>query len=121
MDALRQAQFIHTSLESPLQEILHFEREHVIELHAGFVEHAHTYETANQGISFEETLWVLFFHGQKLTVSRISDQLEREGWGGEAGAYRAARRILERVSMTRHTSRLLRSPYSPTIFSSESL
>lgn len=35
--------------------------------------------------------------------------------------YRAARRILERVSWTRQTSRLLRRPYSPTSFNSESL
>lgn len=35
--------------------------------------------------------------------------------------YRAARRIFERVSSTRHTSRLLRRPYSPTVFNSESL
>lgn len=34
---------------------------------------------------------------------------------------RAARRILERVRSTRHTSRLLRRPYSPTSFNSESL
>ena len=37
------------------------------------------------------------------------------------GAYRAARRILDRVSWTRQTSRLLRRPYSPTSFNSESL
>ena len=36
-------------------------------------------------------------------------------------AYRAARRILDSVSITRHTSRLFRTPYSPTILSSESL
>jgi hypothetical protein len=36
-------------------------------------------------------------------------------------SYRAARRILDKVSWTRHTSRLLRRPYSPTIFNSESL
>jgi len=35
--------------------------------------------------------------------------------------YRAARRILDRVSSTRQTSRLLRRPYSPTSFNSESL
>lgn len=39
----------------------------------------------------------------------------------EERANRAARRILERVSMTRHTSRLLRNPYSPIVLSSESL
>ena len=35
--------------------------------------------------------------------------------------YRAARRILERVSWTRQTSRLFFRPYSPTSFNSESL
>ena len=33
----------------------------------------------------------------------------------------ATNRILERVSWTRHTSRLLRRPYSPTVFNSASL
>ena len=41
-------------------------------------------------------------------------------YGGEK-TYRAARRILERVRRTRQTSRLLRRPYSPTSFNSESL
>lgn len=35
--------------------------------------------------------------------------------------YRAARRILDRVRPTLQTSRLLRRPYSPTSFNSESL
>lgn len=35
--------------------------------------------------------------------------------------YRAARRILDRVSWTRQTSRLFFRPYSPTSFNSESL
>ena len=72
MDALGQAQLVHTSLQSPLQEILHLEREHVIELHAGFIKHTHTNETANQGVSFEETIGVLFLNGEQLTASRSS-------------------------------------------------
>jgi len=73
MDALRQAQFVHASLQSSLQKVLHLEGQHVIELHAGLIKHTHTDETSNQGIAFEETLGVFFFHGQKLTaVSLIS-------------------------------------------------
>ena len=38
VDGLGETKFIDTSLQSSLQEILDFEGEHVIELHAGFVE-----------------------------------------------------------------------------------
>ena len=38
VDRLGETKFIDTSLQSSLQEILDFEGEHVIELHAGFVE-----------------------------------------------------------------------------------
>jgi hypothetical protein len=39
MNALRQPALEHLRLEPTLQEILDLEREHVIEAHAGLVEH----------------------------------------------------------------------------------
>ena len=73
MDTLGQTELVYASLQSPLQKILHFECEHVIELHAGFIKHTHTDETTNQGVSFEKTFWVLFLHSEKLTVLLILD------------------------------------------------
>ena len=70
MNTLRQSKLIHAGLQPPLQEVLDLEGKHVIELHAGFVEHTDTDKTANEGISFEETLRIFFFHGQELTVRR---------------------------------------------------
>ena len=68
MDTLRQSKLINASLQPPLQEVLDLEGKHVIELHAGFIEHTDTDKTANEGIAFEKTLWIFFFHGQELTV-----------------------------------------------------
>ncbi len=58
MDALRQPELEHAGLQSSLQEILHFERQHIIKLHSGFIKHTDTYETANERISLEETFGV---------------------------------------------------------------
>jgi hypothetical protein len=120
VDGLGEAELVDAGLQTTLQEVFGLEGEHVIELHAGFVEHTDTDETANEGIAFEQTLWVLLFEGEKLTVQLSVHALTLRGFL-RMQSYRAARRILERVSWTRHTSRLLRRPYSPTIFNSESL
>lgn len=77
MNTLGKTQFVDTGLETSLQEILHLERQHVIELHAGFVEHTDTNETANQGIALEETLRVFFFHGEKHTTGSISSRAKK--------------------------------------------
>lgn len=61
MNALRKTELVDTSLQTALQEIFDFEGEHVIELHAGFVEHTDADETADQGVAFEEAFWVFFF------------------------------------------------------------
>jgi len=68
VDGLGEAELVDTSLEATLKEILDLEGEHVIELHAGLVEHTDTHETANQGVSFEETLGVLLVEGEQLTA-----------------------------------------------------
>ena len=68
MDRLGEAELVDASLKTTLQEIFGLEGEHVIELHAGLVEHTDTHETANEGIAFEETLGVLFVEGEKLTT-----------------------------------------------------
>lgn len=71
VDGLGKAELVDTSLEATLKEILDLEGEHVIELHAGLVEHTDTHETANQGVAFEETLGVLLVEGEQLTVGVV--------------------------------------------------
>lgn len=71
MDTLCQTQFVDASLQSALQEVLHLQCQHVIELHAGFVQHTHANETTNKGIAFEKTLGILFIEGKKLTRRQI--------------------------------------------------
>lgn len=68
MNTLRQPKLVDTSLESSLQEIFDLKGQHVIEFHAGFVKHADTNETSDEGIAFEESLRVFFIEGEKLTV-----------------------------------------------------
>ena len=69
VDTLGQTELVHTGLQPTLQEILDLERQHVIELHAGLVEHTDTDETANQGVTLEETLGVLLVEREQLTVA----------------------------------------------------
>jgi len=68
VDRLGKAQLVDAGLEAALKEVLGLEGEHVIELHARLVEHADADKTANEGIAFEQTLRVLLFEGEELTV-----------------------------------------------------
>lgn len=69
VDGLGETELVDTGLQTTLQEILNLQGQHVIELHAGFVENTNTDETANEGISFEESLGVLLLEGEQLTVT----------------------------------------------------
>ena len=68
VDALCQTEFVDTSLQTALQEVFDFEGEHVIKLHAGFIEHTDADKTANQGVAFEEALGVFLVEGEKFTL-----------------------------------------------------
>jgi hypothetical protein len=68
MDALGETELVHTSLKATFQEVFDLQGEHVIELHAGFVEDTDTDETANEGIAFEEALGVFLVEGEQLTI-----------------------------------------------------
>jgi len=72
MDRLGETELVHASLEAALQEVLNLEGQHVIELHAGLVEHTDTDQTTNEGVAFEETLRVLLVEREQLTVGRMS-------------------------------------------------
>ena len=119
VDGLGKTELVDASLQATLQEVLDLQGKDVIELHAALVEDTDTDQTANESIALEETLGVLLVKSEELTVGGVRRGMSTEGW--IAKTYRAARRILERVSWTRQTSRLLRRPYSPTVFNSASL
>jgi len=62
-----ESEFVDTGLETTLKEIFDFEGQDVIKLHARLIEDTDTDETTNQGVTFEETLGVLFVESEKLT------------------------------------------------------
>lgn len=67
MDTLCQPELVDASLQSSLQEIFDLERQDVIEFHAGLVQHPNPNETANEGVSFKQSLGVFLIECQKLT------------------------------------------------------
>ena len=69
VDRLGETELVDTGLETALQEVLDVQGQDVIELHARLVEDTNTDQTANQGITFEETLGVLLVEGKKLTIA----------------------------------------------------
>lgn len=68
VDRLGEAELPHEGLEAALEEVLDLEGKDVIELHAGLVEDTDAHETANQGVTLEETLGVLLVESEELTV-----------------------------------------------------
>ena len=118
VDRLGETKLVDTGLKTSFQEVFDAEGQYVIELHTRFVEDTHSYETTDEGVAFEESFGVFFVECEKLSgdIVSISSCVD---WCDVV--YRAARRILDSCNCTRHTSRLLRKPYSPTILSSESL
>ena len=67
MYALGQAELEHLGLEPPFEEILDLEREHVVETHAGLVEHANADESADESVALEQPLRVLVVELEELT------------------------------------------------------
>ena len=67
VDGLGETELVDTGLETTLQEILNLQSQHVIETHAGLIEHTDTDETTNQGVTLEETLRVLGVELEQLT------------------------------------------------------
>ena len=68
VDGFRETELVDAGLQTTFEEIFDFEREHVVEFHAGFVEHADADEAADEGVAFEEAFGVFFFEGEELTV-----------------------------------------------------
>ncbi len=66
VDALGQPQLEHLGLEAALQEVLHLEAQHVIELHAALIEDSDADEAPEEGVSLEEPLGVPLLQGEEL-------------------------------------------------------
>ena len=77
VDGLGQAALEDLSLETTLQEVLDLQGQHVIETHAGLIEHTDADETTNKGVTLEKTLGVLVIELQELT-GRTTDLGEDE-------------------------------------------
>ena len=67
VDRLGEAELEHLGLETTLQEVLGLEGKNVIETHAGVVQDTNTHETADEGVTLEETLGVLVVELEELT------------------------------------------------------
>lgn len=71
MNAFCQAKLVDASLQTAFQEVFHLESQHIIQLHASFVQYTDTDKAANKRIAFEETLGVFFVESQKLAVTGL--------------------------------------------------
>ena len=78
MNALGQPTLEHLCLQTTLQEIIDLQSQHVIQSHVVLIEHTDSYETANQGVTLEKTLWILLIELEKLTGG-TSNLGENEG------------------------------------------
>lgn len=67
VDTLSETTLEHLSLQPPLQEILNLQSQHIIETHAALVKHTDTDQSADKGITLEETLGVLVIELEELT------------------------------------------------------
>lgn len=70
VDTLRQTQLEHLSLQPSLQEVLHPQAQHVVELHARLVQHSYAHQPPQQSVSLEETARVLLLERQQLSGGR---------------------------------------------------
>lgn len=69
VNTLGEVRLEHLRLQPAFQEILDFQRQHVIETHAGLVKHTNADETTDEGIALEKALGVLVVELEQLTSS----------------------------------------------------
>ncbi len=74
MNAFSQTKLENLGLETPLQEILNLQGQHIIETHASLIQYTDTDETTDKGITLEETLRVLVVKLEQLTGSMTNPQ-----------------------------------------------
>ena len=81
VDGLGKTKLVDASLKTELHEVFDLEGKDVIELHAGLVEYTDTHQTANEGITFKQTLGVLLVEGQELTARTLSTSVNCCAYG----------------------------------------
>ena len=69
VDRLGETRLEDLGLEATLQEVLDLEGKHIIETHAGLVEHTDADETTDEGVTLEQALRVLGIELEQLTSS----------------------------------------------------
>ena len=69
VNGLRQTALEDLGLETTLQEVLDLQGQHVIETHAGLVEHTDADETTDEGVTLEKALGILVIELEQLTGS----------------------------------------------------
>ena len=72
VDGPGQPQLEHLGLKTPLKEVLHFQRQHVIKLHLGLVQHANAHQSSKEGVTLEQPSRVPLLQSQQLS-RRLSD------------------------------------------------
>ena len=69
VDGLGKAALEDLRLQATLQEVFNLQGEYVIETHTGLIEYTNAHETANEGITLEQTLGVLVIELEEFTSS----------------------------------------------------
>ena len=67
MNKFDQTHLENLSLQPSLQEIFDLEGQHVIETHAGLVQHTDAHETADEGVTLKERLGAFVVEFEELT------------------------------------------------------
>jgi hypothetical protein len=67
MDAFRQPTLKYLRLQPSFQEIFDFQSQYIIETHSRFVEHTDAHKPADEGVSFEQALWIFGIELEKFT------------------------------------------------------
>jgi hypothetical protein len=67
VNALGEVGFEDLRLETTFQEVLHLQCQHVIQTHAGLIQHSNPHEPTNEGVTLEETLGILVIKLEQLT------------------------------------------------------
>ena len=69
VNTLGEVRLEHLRLQPAFQKVLDFESQHVIETHAGLVEHTDADETTDEGVALEKSLGILVVELEQLTGS----------------------------------------------------
>jgi hypothetical protein len=69
MNTLRQTTLEDLSLQSPLQEVLYLQRQHVIEPHPRFIQHPDTNEPTDKCVTLEQALGIFVVELEEFTSS----------------------------------------------------